>query len=76
MQEVDRMRKRNFKGRCEKRMIGKCTEVCRTYDEFKNSIGFQRESLPIFVDNSVDFRGTGSRLCSIKHFYMLMNNSG
>ena len=32
MQEVDRMRKRNFKGRCEKRMIGKCTEVCRTYD--------------------------------------------
>ena len=32
MQEVDRMRKRNFKGRCEKRTIGKCTEVCRTYD--------------------------------------------
>ena len=32
MQEDDRMRKRNFKGRCEKRMIGKCTEVCRTYD--------------------------------------------
>ena len=27
-----RMRKKNFKGRCEKRMIGKCTEVCRTYD--------------------------------------------
>ena len=26
------MRKKNFKGRCEKRMIGKCTEVCRTYD--------------------------------------------
>jgi hypothetical protein len=32
IQEVDRMRKKNFKGRCEKRMIGKCTEVCRTYD--------------------------------------------
>ena len=31
-QEVDGMRKKNFKGRCEKRMIGKCTEVCRTYD--------------------------------------------
>jgi len=41
-----------------------------------NSIGFQGESLPIFVDNSIDFKGTGSRLCSIKHFYMLMNNSG
>ena len=26
------MRKKNFKGRCEKRMIRKCTEVCRTYD--------------------------------------------
>ena len=27
-----RMRKKNFKGRCEKRMIGKCSDVCRTYD--------------------------------------------
>ena len=26
------MRKKNFKGRCEKRVIGKCNEVCRTYD--------------------------------------------
>ena len=26
------MRKKNFKGRCEKRMIAKCEEVCRTYD--------------------------------------------
>ena len=26
------MRKKNFKGRCEKRVIPKCTEVCRTYD--------------------------------------------
>ena len=26
------MRKKNFKGRCEKRMLGKCAEVCRTYD--------------------------------------------
>lgn len=26
------MRKKNFKGRCEKRMIAKCAEVCRTYD--------------------------------------------
>ena len=26
------MRKKNFKGRREKRVLGKCTEVCRTYD--------------------------------------------
>ena len=26
------MRKKNFKERCEKRMIGKCAEVCGTYD--------------------------------------------
>ena len=26
------MRKKGFKGRCEKRVIGKCAEVCRTFD--------------------------------------------
>ena len=26
------MRKKNYKGRCEKRSIPKCVEVCRTYD--------------------------------------------
>lgn len=26
------MRKKNYKGRCEKRTLSKCTEVCRTYD--------------------------------------------
>lgn len=26
------MRKKGFKGRCEKRKISKCREVCRTYD--------------------------------------------
>lgn len=26
------MRKKNFKGRCEKRIIAKCNDVCRTYD--------------------------------------------
>lgn len=26
------MRKKGFKGRCEKRMLSKCKEVCRTYD--------------------------------------------
>lgn len=26
------MRKKNYKGRCEKRSISKCKEICRTYD--------------------------------------------
>ena len=26
------MRKKNFKGRCEKRKLRKCEDVCRTYD--------------------------------------------
>ena len=26
------MRKKNFKGRCEKRTISKCEDVCRTFD--------------------------------------------
>lgn len=26
------MRKKSFKGRCEKRVLGKCAEMCRTYD--------------------------------------------
>ena len=26
------MRKKDFKGRCEKRMLSKCEGVCRTYD--------------------------------------------
>ena len=25
------MRKRNFKGRCEKRSVTKCMDICRTY---------------------------------------------
>jgi len=27
-----RMRKKNFKGRCEKRVVNKCVDICRTYD--------------------------------------------
>lgn len=26
------MRKQNFKGRCEKRTVGKCEDVCKTFD--------------------------------------------
>lgn len=30
--EAYKMRKKNFKGRCEKRSLSKCHDVCRTYD--------------------------------------------
>ena len=29
------MRKKNYKGRCEKRKLEKCQEVCRTYDDIQ-----------------------------------------
>ena len=29
------MRKKNFKGRCVKRTLGKCSGICRTYDEIQ-----------------------------------------
>ncbi len=31
------MRKKNFKGRCEKRTISKCKDVCRTFDAIQYS---------------------------------------
>lgn len=31
------MRKKNYKGRCEKRVIPKCTDVCRTYDPIQSA---------------------------------------
>lgn len=31
------MRKKGFKGRCEKRMLSKCREVCRTYDPLQSA---------------------------------------
>lgn len=31
------MRKKNYKGRCEKRTLSKCQDVCRTYDEIQSS---------------------------------------
>lgn len=29
------MRKKSYKGRCQKRSISKCKDVCRTYDEIQ-----------------------------------------
>lgn len=30
------MRKRDFKGRCEKRSLSKCVGVCKTYDKLQS----------------------------------------
>ena len=31
------MRKKNFKGRCEKRTLEKCKGVCKTYDKIQSA---------------------------------------
>ena len=31
------MRKKGYKGRCEKRSVPKCTEICRTYDGIQSA---------------------------------------
>lgn len=31
------MRKKNYKGRCEKRTLSKCQEVCKTYDTIQTA---------------------------------------
>lgn len=31
------MRKKNYKGRCAKRYVAKCTDVCRTYDPLQTA---------------------------------------
>lgn len=31
------MRKKSYKGRCEKRTLSKCTDVCRTYDPIQSA---------------------------------------
>ena len=31
------MRKKNYKGKCEKRSLSKCKDVCRTYDEIASA---------------------------------------
>lgn len=46
------MRKKNYKGRCEKRSLSKCEGVCRTYDEVQYAYaGFLQNN-----DNIVNIR--------------------
>ncbi len=46
------MRKKNYKGRCEKRSIPKCVEICRTYDPIQYTYADK-----LALDNSIsEFR--------------------
>lgn len=48
------MRKKNYKGRCEKRTLSKCNEICRTYDGIQSAYADmlqQNESITEFRCN-------------------------
>ena len=46
------MRKKNYKGRCEKRSVPKCIDVCRTYDPIQSAYADM-----LALDNSIsEFR--------------------
>ena len=44
------MRKKSFKGRCEKRMLSKCSSICRTYDPIQTSYAEILENDPDIVE--------------------------
>lgn len=44
------MRKKTFKGRCEKRMLSKCSSICRTYDPIQTSYAEILEKDPDIVE--------------------------
>lgn len=53
------MRKKNYKGRCEKRKLPKCEEVCKTYDEIQSAYADmlsrcdEVKSIRVFIHNSL-----------------------
>ena len=40
------MRKKNYKGRCEKKFISKCDTICKTYDPIQSAHVTQLDSNP------------------------------
>ena len=49
------MRKKNYKGRCEKRSISKCTEICRTYDALQSAYADVLQENPEIVEIRCNF---------------------
>lgn len=43
-------RKKSYKGRCEKRMLSKCSSICRTYDLIQTSYAEILENDPDIVE--------------------------
>lgn len=46
----EKMRKKSYKGRCEKRMLSKCSSICRTYDLIQTSYAEILENDPDIVE--------------------------
>ena len=44
------MRKKNFKGKCEKRVLTKCKSVCKTYDAIQFAYADMLENNPKIVE--------------------------
>lgn len=65
------MRKKNYKGRCEKRSISKCKEVCKTYDEIQyayadilqNADGIKEIRCNVPLDGLTEGEFTSDFLC-------------
>ena len=49
------MRKKNYKGRCEKRSLSKCQEICRTYDSIQYA----------YADVLQNFDGVANIRCNV-----------
>ena len=43
------MKKINYKGRCEKRKVSKCEDICRTYSKIQSAI-FVQNSEPLRLE--------------------------
>lgn len=44
------MRKKNFKGKCEKRIFSKCKSVCKTYDPVQSAYAGVLENNPEVIE--------------------------
>lgn len=85
------MRKKNYKGRCEKRVLGKCDGVCKTYDPIQRTFAdiLQSDINIIKFQCNVPLDGleigeyTSDFVCSLENgdslvgmLTQLINNSG
>lgn len=50
------VQKKNFKGRCEKRQIAKCADVCRTYNDIQRVCAGKLSESEIIVETAEPHR--------------------